>query len=112
MHNGADSLTLSLFLIMAPLRSLRGSIKNVFDRGELKDRETRGKGRKESKEDTKEELKTQHVRYRMKLGSQTFHYILHQSTKDYAGPRMTNEMKDEHLSIPENQEHHSSKFPA
>lgn len=41
VHNGADSLTLSLFLIMAPLRSLRGSIKNVFDRGKLKDRETR-----------------------------------------------------------------------
>lgn len=62
MHNNADSPTLSLFLIMALLRSLRGSIKNVFDRGKSKDRNQRSKGGNESKEETEEELKTQHVR--------------------------------------------------
>lgn len=41
VHNGVDSLTLPLFPIMAPLRSLRGSIKNVFEESKLKDRDTR-----------------------------------------------------------------------
>ena len=46
------------------------------DRGELKEREKkRSKGGIESKEETNEEVETQHRRYRMKLGSQNFQYF-------------------------------------